>query len=585
MEIAAIPFPSIPLSALRDLMIYSLAGFICFQLYKIFISSPLGHLPGPWYTKITGIVRKYHAWRHCEHHYYLKLFERYGPIVRIGPNRVGVGEIEMFRKLMGTYEMPKSQMYSDFAVVGENIFTTRRQEFNKARRRQVGPAFSVGYVRRMEPIIMTEGVDRVCRLFDTQLRVACFAEASDEAQQQSHQKVLCNIYNAFSTMTTDLISSLAFGKRFGALDMLIEKEESKLPGSRKEQYDSRLSEEEKGHAYEQQTEGNSLLSGGESPQTILHYSLGTMMLMVLMAEVPFFEHIPKWILPTSILNLFHLRDSFMQMACDWVAHYRMRMAKQLNSSNSRIDIISAFITARDPETGAMMSDQEIASESTVLLAAGSDTSSNTMVNCIRLLLRHPETYRKACQEIRTQFPGGSSTITYTEAIAKLPYLNAVIHETMRLRASTSGAWPRDTPAHLEGVTLGEWFIPSGTVICGSVGGVHLNPNTWSMPKRFMPERFLGPEGEIRRKNVVVFSSGVRMCPGRHLAMLELVMTLATVLCRYDFALTAPVSQYSGAGDGELENYFTEVDEICHITTAFRYPERDCNFYMSHSGHT
>ncbi|KAJ2804748.1 hypothetical protein H4R20_002378, partial [Coemansia guatemalensis] len=184
---------------------------------------------------------------------------------------------------MSTYDMPKSQMYSDFAVVGENIFTTRRQEFNKARRRQVGPAFSVGYVRRMEPIIMTEGVDRVCRLIDIQLRVACATNTSDEAQQheqpQSQQKVLCNIYNAFSTMTTDLISSLAFGKRFGALDMLIEKEESKLHSDKREEYDARLSAEEKGHAHEQRSEDDSLLGGGESPQTIMHYSLGTMMLM------------------------------------------------------------------------------------------------------------------------------------------------------------------------------------------------------------------------------------------------------------------------------------------------------------------
>ncbi|PIA18530.1 cytochrome P450 [Coemansia reversa NRRL 1564] len=588
MDLTAVLFSPTLHSVLKNLTLFFLVGSICFYLYKTFIANPLGHIPGPWYTKVTGIVRKYHAWRHSEHHYYMKLFERYGPIVRVGPNRVGVGEIEMFRKLMSTYDMPKSQMYSDFAVVGENIFTTRRQEFNKARRRQVGPAFSLGYVRRMEPMIMTEGVDRICRLFDTQLRVACSVKENKGIQQQQpqdQQKVLCNIHNAFSTMTTDLISSLAFGKRFGALDMLIEEEESKLRAD-KEQHDWRLSAEEKGHANKQQLEDNTHLVDEESAQTIMQYSLGTMMLMVLTAEIPFIGRIPKWILPANIKNLSNLRDNFMQMTCNWVSYYRMQMTKQMNSSDSsqqRIDIVSAFIKAHDPETGAMMSDREIASEGTVLLVAGSDTSSNTMVNCIRLLIKHPETYHKVCNEIRSQFPGGSSTITYTEAVAKLPYLNAVIYETMRLRASTSGAWPRDTPE--EGITLGDWFIPSGNVICGSIGGVHLNPDTWWMPKRFMPERFLGPEGEIRRKNVVVFSAGVRMCPGRHLAMMELVMTLATVLCRYDFALPTPVSQFSQTGNEDNENYFTEVEEICHITTAFRYPERDCNFYLSHSGYT
>ncbi|KAJ1763195.1 hypothetical protein LPJ69_002581 [Coemansia sp. RSA 1752] len=56
-------------------------------------------------------------------------------------------------------------------------------------------------------------------------------------------------------------------------------------------------------------------------------------------------------------------------------------------------------------------------------------------------------------------------------------------------------------------------------------------------------------------------------------MMELVMTLGTVLLKYDLDVVGP----KGSKD-----YFDQVDEVCHITTTFRHPERDCNFIISHT---
>ncbi|KAJ2748912.1 hypothetical protein IWQ56_007342, partial [Coemansia nantahalensis] len=64
------------------------------------------------------------------------------------------------------------------------------------------------------------------------------------------------------------------------------------------------------------------------------------------------------------------------------------------------------------------------------------------------------------------------------------------------------------------------------------------PATWERPLEFDPERFMGADGAARAKDVLAFSSGVRICLGRNLAWIELYTTLANVLRRFTFELPA-----------------------------------------------
>ncbi|KAJ2638088.1 hypothetical protein GGF40_001900 [Coemansia sp. RSA 1286] len=512
-----------------DFLTFSLITVATAILYRG-MSSPLGHLPGPWYTKYTDVERKYHAWRHQEHKYLMKQLDKYGGIVRIGPKRLAVGEITMFKKTMGP-QMTKSQMYEDFAVVGENIFTTRNKEFNRVRRSQMNRVFMQPSVIRMQGLVYEDGVDRVCVLFDRLLG--------------KQEKVVCNLYYAFAMMATDVVSSLAFGRAFGAMDLLFDK----------------LGVEVDRMEY------------SESSDKIMEFTVGTMMLMVLAAELPLIRRVPRKLLPKSIAKLYALRDNLVEFATNTVAGRRKLIENQPVTDGHRHDILNALINAVDADTGASMTNAEIASEITVLLAAGTDTTSNTIVNCIMLLLRHPQMYARVQKEIRqTEFSTNRGKVSYEEAKQELPYLVAVIYETMRYRATTSGGWPRDTPE--QGIILGGYFVPANVVVHGSIGGVHMNKDTWERPFEFNPERFMGEEGEERKRNVVAFSSGARICPGRHLAMMEMVLTLATVLRDYDFALINPEEE------AMKKPYYQQVDEVCHITTGFANPDRDCNVYVS-----
>ncbi|KAJ2714704.1 hypothetical protein H4R19_001584 [Coemansia spiralis] len=548
--------PVVTLEMVADVGLWFTVIYTAKVVITAFFVSPMRKIPGPWYTNLTGLERKYYAWQHQEHHYFIRMFAKYGPLVRVGPGMVGVGEAAMFRKMMSSHDLVKSKMYEDFAVLGENMFTTRRPEFNKTRRRQIGPAFTASYVHQMAPLLKAEGVDELCRLFDAQIHAA---ERLQPPDATGKARGITNVYYAFTMMATDVISSLAYGHRFGAVDMLVREVESP-------------EQQQQGPA--KQTEE---FADGETSHTVLEYMIGSMELMRMVAEVPMIDRLPSWMRPPAVRHLYRMRDKFIDFTVRSVARYReqrdARAEKRIPAGVARNDIISAYLAAHDPETGATMTDMEIASESTVLLAAGTDTTANTMVHAVGYLLRHPDKMARVQHELRQAMPVRESVLTDP---AQAPYLAAVIHETLRLRASTSGVWPRDAPRPT-GITLGGWFIPPGTVLCGSIGGVHLNPETWPEPQRFMPERFLGPAGEARKKNIVAFSAGIRICPGRHLAMLELVLGLATILRRYEFAPVGPLPAPAASAD-----FFTEVDEVCHVTTTLRDPDRDCRVFISHS---
>ncbi|KAJ1806736.1 hypothetical protein LPJ75_004980 [Coemansia sp. RSA 2598] len=467
----------------------------------------------------------------------MKQLDKYGGgIVRVGPGRVAVGEISMFKKTMGS-QMTKSKMYEDFAVVGENIFTTRNREFNRMRRSQMGKVFMRPSVVKMQSLVYEDGIDRVCLLFDKIIG--------------DQEKGICNLYYTFAMMATDVVSSLAFGHAFGAMDLLFDK----------------LGLEIEHRSY------------SESSDKVMEFTVGTMMLMVLTAELPLIRKVPRKMLPKGIRKLYSLCDALMVFATATVAGRRKLIENEKpvsgesnDQGSKRHDILNALISAEDVDTGATMSNQEIASEITVLLAAGTDTTSNTIVSCIQLLLRHPQVYEQVKSEVRLAFADKRQKIKYEEARERLPFMVAVVYETMRYRATTSGGWPRDAPE--QGVVLGGYYIPCGVVIHGSVGGVHMNRDTWDSPFEFNPDRFMGEQGEERKRNVVAFSSGARICPGRHLAMMEMVLALATVLRDYDFALISP------AEEAKQKPYFEQVDEVCHITTGFANPDRDCNVFIS-----
>ncbi|KAI8318815.1 cytochrome P450, partial [Martensiomyces pterosporus] len=257
---------------------------------------------------------------------------------------------------------------------------------------------------------------------------------------------------------------------------------------------------------------------------------------------------------------------------------RRELLENLNKSGAEdakpVDLLQAFIDAEDPESKIKMKPEEIPPEAMTALFVGSDTTANTLILTIHLLMLHPKYYKRAVSEVRSTF-AANHLISFHEAKSQLPFIEACIYESLRFFPVTGGQWPRVAPK--DGVTLSGHFIPEGTEIYANLSGCNLNKKFWHEPHRFDPTRFLN--NDEAKRNVLTFGSGVRICPGRHLAWIEIMTTLANILKDYDLQLP---NDYTLRGPSVLdERGYPQVMETIHfLVTGSKHPLRDCRLCIS-----
>lgn len=146
-----------------------------------------------------------------------------------------------------------------------------------------------------------------------------------------------------------------------------------------------------------------------------------------------------------------------------------------------------------------------------------------------LLLNHPQVLKKAQTEIDRVI--GNNRLVDESDIANLPYLRCIINETLRLYPAGPLLVPHEAS---EDCVIGGYNIPSGTMLIVNQWAIHHDPNVWTDPERFNPERFEGIEGTRDGYKLMPFGSGRRGCPGEGLAVRVLGMTLGSVIQCFDW---------------------------------------------------
>lgn len=189
------------------------------------------------------------------------------------------------------------------------------------------------------------------------------------------------------------------------------------------------------------------------------------------------------------------------------------LARHTSTANAADDLVTRLQAARDPETGAPLSVDEIRDQVLVFLLAGHETTAGALTFTLHLLGRDPELQEKAL---------GDNQL-----------LRASLLEGMRL-------FP---PAYLtERITLGDtvlggYHLPRGTLVVVSPWVTHRHPAYWPDPDRFDPYRFVGEHGRPRYA-YFPFGGGPRSCIGEHFAMLEAEILLRSLLGRYRIESTS-----------------------------------------------
>ncbi|CAH8325326.1 unnamed protein product [Eruca vesicaria subsp. sativa] len=209
-----------------------------------------------------------------------------------------------------------------------------------------------------------------------------------------------------------------------------------------------------------------------------------------------------------------------------------RVAKRLSQTEaSSIDMLDALldITEQNEEEFTMNDMKHMFLD---LFVAGTDTNSSTMEWAMSELLRNPEKMVRAQSEIR-QVIGENGKVQESD-IPKLPYLLAIVKETLRLHPPAP-LIPRksESDVHLCG-----FLVPKNTQVFVNLWAMGRDSNVWENPMKFEPERFLLREIDVKGKDfeLIPFGSGRRMCPGISMSLKTTPMVLASLLYSFDWKL-------------------------------------------------
>ncbi len=182
-----------------------------------------------------------------------------------------------------------------------------------------------------------------------------------------------------------------------------------------------------------------------------------------------------------------------------------------NGADGYDDVLSVLMS----DGGAARSDDEVRQQLRTLLVSGHETSATTLAWALYHVHADDKVRRKLLDELADN-PG-------SEQLPKLPYLAAVIAETLRMHPTVSIVVRQLKRA----VTTWQTERAPGDVIGVALPALHADPHVWPDPSTFDPERFLA-----RRPSPMEYSPfgyGHRRCPGSSFAALELAIVLGTIL--------------------------------------------------------
>lgn len=236
-------------------------------------------------------------------------------------------------------------------------------------------------------------------------------------------------------------------------------------------------------------------------------------------------------------TLFYGQNKRMETA----VRYLTTVINQAIAHNNQVkqpghDLISLFLQAQDTKSGYTMTQQLLQDEVVNVFFAGQDTTINSLLWFFYLIGTHDTIHQKITEEIAANC---QDTLT-AEHLVTLTYTRAALYDSMRLYPPAQGLIRQA----LEDVAIGGYCIPKNTVVILSIYSTHRHPALWETPLEFNPNHFL--KGVERHKYAFMpFGGGLHNCIGRHLAELEMMTVIVSLLRRFTFKMASPIREAPG----------------------------------------
>ncbi|KIV94857.1 hypothetical protein PV10_02581 [Exophiala mesophila] len=226
------------------------------------------------------------------------------------------------------------------------------------------------------------------------------------------------------------------------------------------------------------------------------------------SELPFLRYVVKFVPLRSVQDAIGADHRVSQYGHVAVVNAKSRSLSKEN--------VFSKILAESEKDGSTMSEAEVAFEASGFIVAGSGTTAVSLTYLVWAALSHPDVQSTLETEVAKLPPDADDSL-----LQELPFLNAVVDETLRLYGAAPGSLPRTCPPG--GFQLGGHFIPEGTTVSSQAYTLHRNEDVYHNAEKFNPSRFLDANGNFvpAKSAYAPFGAGSRTCLGVHLARMEL----------------------------------------------------------------
>ncbi|GME41742.1 Cytochrome P450 [Neofusicoccum parvum] len=446
--------------------------------------SPLRSIPGPFFARFSRLWYLKHVYRGEFHKTNVALHRKYGPIVRIAPTYYSIDDPSAVRTIYGHgTQFTKGPWY--FASGNpqsdiSDLFTDRDAKRHSANRRKVASLYSMTSLLKME-----EAVDDCVGLMEARFR-----------EHASNGRTI-NLQHWLQCYAFDVIGAITVAKRFGFLD-----------------------------------EGEDVIDMLPALHSYLVYATNVGIYYELH---PFFFKLLS-LLPTGGIS------SVLEFTTSQVLE-RIEANKDIEKRVDGDDFLARVLRLHEEEPHGFTL-REVMMTCGTNIGAGSDTTSIALSGIMWGLVSNPEAYAKLRAEIDDKRASGeiSNPVTFAEA-QKMPYLQAVLQEGLRIHPSTGLPMERVVPKG--GAEIAGRFLPEGTKVGINSWVAHANKDVFGDDADdFRPERWLTDKERVQvmDRYWLPFGHGSRTCIGKNISLMEMSKLIPQLVEKFDFQLADPKAE-------------------------------------------
>ncbi|GKZ75835.1 hypothetical protein AnigIFM56816_003291 [Aspergillus niger] len=448
--------------------------WLSIAVYRLHLS-PLAIFPGPKLAALTGWYEFYFDyWKEGKYIFEIeRLHQVYGPIVRINPEELSINDPAFYNEVYVTENKRRTSHYDVFCkgidFDGSHLLTVDH-DLHRKRRKPLEPFFS-----RMG----------ISRLQDMLAEVALKLEGRLREYEGRHKVI--RLDHAFSAFSGDIIGRICLD-RDDAGDEFLDH-----PDFAPDWYN------------------------------LIHNLVRS---IPLFTGFPWIVQVVSYVPERILLKLFpqgQVFNTFKIVALRNIT--RILNDKKTNKEHGNSTSLFHHVVGGEmPESER--SPERLAKEAQVLLGGGTASTARTIGFASYYILSNPQIRSRLQEELRELMAEWPDQVPRASELEKLPYLQAIIKESLRLSYGVMHRLPRispDIPIQYKNYT-----IPIGTPVGMSAYFMHSDPVVYPDPKVFRPERWLGTIDPAMHQQYVPFSRGSRNCLGQNLAMAEISLILAVL---------------------------------------------------------